>query len=81
MTAAKKKPQPRRVAVYTRQSVADDKDFGSIQAQREAIEAYVTSQRGEGWQALDTRYDDRTAGGPLHFYLLKLADCDGVTGP
>jgi site-specific DNA recombinase len=47
-----------RVAIYTRQSVASDLEFGSIQAQREAVEAYVTSQRGEGWIPLPTRYDD-----------------------
>jgi hypothetical protein len=29
----------------------------------------------------DLRYDDRTAGGALHFYQLRLADCDGVEGP
>ena len=47
-----------RVAIYTRQSVASDLEFGSIDAQREAVEAYVASQRGEGWVALPDRYDD-----------------------
>ncbi len=47
-----------RVAVYTRQSVASDLEFGSIEAQREAVEAYVQSQRSEGWVALPDRYDD-----------------------
>lgn len=47
-----------RVAIYTRQSVASELEFGSIDAQREAVEAYVTSQRGEGWVALPDRYDD-----------------------
>lgn len=47
-----------RVAIYTRQSVASDLEFGSIDAQREAVEAYVASQRGEGWIALPERYDD-----------------------
>ena len=51
-------PPRTRVAVYTRQSVASDLEFGSIDAQREAVEAYVHSQRGEGWVALPTRYDD-----------------------
>ena len=57
MTAA---PLPRlkRVAIYTRQSVASDQEFGSIQAQREAIEAYVASQRGEGLVALSEIYND-----------------------
>ena len=47
-----------RVAIYTRQSVATDLEFGSIDAQREGNEAYVLSQRGEGWMALPDRYDD-----------------------
>ncbi len=47
-----------RVAIYCRQSVASDLEFGSIDAQREAVEAYVASQRGEGWVALPGRYDD-----------------------
>ncbi|MCC7399426.1 MAG: recombinase family protein [Planctomycetes bacterium] len=52
-------PQPTvRVGIYTRQSVASDLEFGSIEAQREAVEAYVLSQRGEGWVALPERYDD-----------------------
>ena len=46
-----------RVAVYTRQSIlADDKDFGSLQAQREAVESYVKSQ--PAWTVLPEKYDD-----------------------
>jgi site-specific DNA recombinase len=47
-----------RVAVYTRQSVASELEFGSIDAQRESVEAYVASQRSEGWVTLPDRYDD-----------------------
>lgn len=47
-----------RVAIYTRQSVASDLEFGSIEAQRETVEAYVASQRGQGWVALTERFDD-----------------------
>lgn len=47
-----------RVAIYTRQSVANDLEFGSIEAQRETVEAYVISQRSKGWVALPQRYDD-----------------------
>lgn len=47
-----------RVGIYCRQSVATDLEYGSIDAQREAVEAYVASQRGEGWVALPERYDD-----------------------
>ena len=42
-------PSTVRVAIYCRQSVADDKDFGSLEAQREAVEAYVRSQ--PGWRS------------------------------
>src|SRR5262245_29028189 len=49
-----------RVAIYTRQSVTEAKDaeFGSIDAQREAVGAYVVSQRTRGWHALPDRFDD-----------------------
>ena len=49
-----------RVAVYTRKSVSEglDQEFNSLDAQRDAVEAYVQSQRGEGWAALPERYDD-----------------------
>jgi hypothetical protein len=35
-----------------------DQSFNSLHAQREACEAYVTSQRHEGWQVLKETYDD-----------------------
>lgn len=49
-----------RCAIYTRKSTEEglDQAFNSLDAQREACEAYATSQRHEGWQVLDTRYDD-----------------------
>jgi DNA invertase Pin-like site-specific DNA recombinase len=52
--------QQRRVAIYCRKSVTEglQQEFNSLDAQREACEAYVRSQQGEGWVALDTRYDD-----------------------
>lgn len=45
-----------KVLIYTRQSIADDKEFGSLDAQREAVEAYVRSQ--PNWSVLEERYDD-----------------------
>jgi len=47
-------------AIYTRKSSDEglDQDFNSLQAQREACEAYVRSQAGEGWTVLKTAYDD-----------------------
>jgi len=52
--------QIKRCAVYTRKSSTDglDQEFNSLDAQREAGEAYVKSQRHEGWELLDNKYDD-----------------------
>ena len=47
-------------AIYTRKSSDDglEQEFNSLDAQREACEAYVTSQRHAGWIALPEMYDD-----------------------
>jgi DNA invertase Pin-like site-specific DNA recombinase len=49
-----------RCAVYTRKSTEYNLDlaFNSLDAQREACEAYIKSQAHEGWRALPGRYDD-----------------------
>jgi len=49
-----------RCAIYTRKSSEEglEQDFNSLQAQREACEAFIRSQHGEGWQLCKTRYDD-----------------------
>src|SRR5208337_221116 len=49
-----------RCAVYTRKSSDDglEKEFNSLDAQREAGEAYIKSQVQEGWVCLPDRYDD-----------------------
>lgn len=49
-----------RCAIYTRKSSEEglDQDFNSIEAQREAGEAYVRSQAHEGWTMIPERYDD-----------------------
>ena len=49
-----------RCAIYTRKSSEDglEQDFNSLHAQREACEAYVASQRHEGWELLPDHYDD-----------------------
>lgn len=49
-----------RCAIYTRKSSEEglEQDFNSLDAQREASEAYIASQVGEGWKAITTRYDD-----------------------
>ena len=49
-----------RCAIYTRKSSDDglEQDFNSLDAQREACEAYIASQKHEGWELLPDRYDD-----------------------
>jgi site-specific DNA recombinase len=49
-----------RCAIYTRKSSDEglEQEFNSLDAQREACEAYVTSQRHAGWIALPGMYDD-----------------------
>ena len=48
-----------RCAIYTRKSSEEglEQDFNSLQAQREACEAYIASQKHEGWIVLPTCYD------------------------
>ena len=68
-----KKPVVRklRCAVYTRKSSEEglEQEFNSLDAQREACEAYIASQKAEGWLLVPDRYDDggilrRDAGTP-----------------
>ncbi|MBP7748471.1 MAG: recombinase family protein [Phycisphaerae bacterium] len=49
-----------RCAIYTRKSSDEglQQDFNSLDAQREAAEAYIASQKAEGWVCLPDRYDD-----------------------
>ena len=58
----------RRCAIYCRKSNAEglDQEFNSLDAQREACEAYVASQRAEGWVLVPDRFDDGgVSGGTL----------------
>lgn len=70
-----------RCAIYTRKSSDEglDQSFNSLDAQREAGEAYVKSQAHEGWKAIPTLYDDGGySGGNMERPALKalLADVD-----
>ena len=49
-----------RCAIYTRKSTEHglDQEFNSLDAQREACEAYIKSQAHEGWRLIRDRYDD-----------------------
>ncbi len=50
----------KRCAIYTRKSTEEglDMEFNSLDAQRESCEAYILSQKQEGWQLLPEQYDD-----------------------
>jgi len=78
-----KKPIVRklRCAIYTRKSSEEglDMEFNSLDAQREACEAFVASQKSEGWVELADRYDDGGfSGGTLERPALRrlLADIE-----
>ena len=75
-------PARLRCAIYTRKSSEEglEQSFNSLDAQREACEAYILSQRHEGWQVLPSRYDDGGfSGGNLDRPAMQqlLADIDG----
>jgi resolvase-like protein/recombinase len=57
---AKKSSCKQRCAIYTRKSTEEglEQDFNSLDAQREACEAFISSQKHEGWVILPTQYDD-----------------------
>ena len=52
--------RPAACAIYTRKSTEHglQQDFHSLDAQREAAEAFIKSQAHEGWRCLPDRYDD-----------------------
>jgi len=53
-------PKRQRCAIYTRKSTQHNLDlaFNSLDAQREACEAYIKSQAHEGWTLIRERFDD-----------------------
>jgi site-specific DNA recombinase len=70
-----------RCAVYTRKSSEEglEQEFNSLDAQREACEAYIASQRSEGWALVRDHYDDGgISGGTLERPALQrlLSDID-----
>src|SRR3984893_13142936 len=75
-------PSRKRCAIYTRKSSEEglEQEFNSLQAQSEACEAYICSQRHEGWVLARTRYDDGGfSGGNMERPALQqlLADIQG----
>jgi len=74
-------PRQLRCAIYTRKSTEHglDLEFNSLDAQRDACEAYIKSQASQGWRALPQHYDDPAySGGNLDRPALKklLADIE-----
>jgi DNA invertase Pin-like site-specific DNA recombinase len=74
-------PRRLRCAIYTRKSSEEglDMEFNSLDAQREACEAYIASQRSEGWATIREPYDDGgVSGGTLDRPALQrlLADVE-----
>ncbi|MBK7047343.1 MAG: recombinase family protein [bacterium] len=70
-----------RCAIYTRKSTEEglEQEFNSLDAQREAGEACIASQKSEGWVCLPDRYDDGGyTGGNMERPALKrlMADID-----
>ncbi len=79
MTEALKKKI--RCAIYTRKSSDEglEQEFNSLDAQYEACNAYIVSQKHEGWRLVTTRYDDGgISGGTIQRPALNtlLADID-----
>ncbi len=78
-------PAIRRCAIYTRKSTEDglDQAFNSLDAQREACAAYIASQIGLGWKAIEDTFDDGGVSGgtmerPALTRLLALIEQDQV---
>src|SRR3954453_18092285 len=84
--SASPKPAPSgitRCAIYTRKSSEDglEQEFNSLDAQREACEAFILSQKGAGWVALPMMYDDGgLSGGTLQRPALRRLLADIAAG-
>jgi site-specific DNA recombinase len=74
---------PLRCAIYTRKSTDRglEQEFNSLEAQREAAEAYIKSQAHEGWRVVPERYDDGgLSGGTLERPALQRLLADVALG-
>lgn len=86
MSHHSKSPMPRRklrCAAYTRKSTEEglDREFNSLDAQRESCEAFIASQKAEGWLLVRDRYDDGGfSGGNLERPALKRLLADIAAG-
>jgi site-specific DNA recombinase len=71
-----------RCAIYTRKSSDEglEQEFNSLDAQREACEAYITSQRHARWVAVPDMYDDGgLSGGTLEIQIVVVYKVDRLT--
>ena len=68
-----------RCAIYTRKSTEEGlaQEFNTLQAQREAAEAYILSQKQNGWHTLAQRYEDGGFSG-ASLALGRIADQNGT---
>ncbi|MEN1705819.1 MAG: recombinase family protein [Planctomycetota bacterium] len=76
-------PPTIRCAIYTRKSTEErlEQEFNSLDAQRESAEAYIASQKAEGWVCLPDRYDDGGfTGGNMERPALKRLMADMEAG-
>ena len=87
MTTKRDKPRSGpptiRCAIYTRKSTEEglEQEFNSLDAQRESAEAYIASQKAEGWVCLPDRYDDGGfTGGNMERPALKRLVADMEAG-
>lgn len=72
-----------RCAIYTRKSSEEglEQSFNSLDAQREACEAFIRSQKHEGWVAIGSKYDDGGfSGGNMDRPALKKLMADIAEG-
>jgi len=83
--SAVRAPAKLRCAIYTRKSSEEglEQDFNSLDAQREACEAFIASQKREGWSPVAETYDDGGFSGgtmerPAFRRLLKDVNADRI---
>ena len=69
-------------AIYTRKSTDEglDKEFNSLDAQRDSGEAFIKSQLNEGWTCLANRYDDGGFKCKYERGRIVDLDIDGIRG-
>jgi hypothetical protein len=72
-----------RCAIYTRKSSEEnlEQEFNSLDAQHEACQAFVSSQKSAGWVALSDMYGDGGITGSVHSYVMMQPSLTLAQGP